>query len=152
MISIGWIGAMSYWMVIWAEIIGNSAGIPVNVMGLTILAAGTSVPDLLSSVIVMRQNEGDMAISSSIGSNIFDVLVGLPLPWLCFSAYYGDSVAVDASNLAISLPLLVGMLGLVVGAIKWSKWITHRPLGFIFFAFYAIFVAQDLIRSEWGCG
>jgi sodium/potassium/calcium exchanger 2 len=53
-------------------------------MGLTFLAAGTSVPDLLTSVIVARQGHGDMAVSSSIGSNIFDVLVGLPLPWLAF--------------------------------------------------------------------
>lgn len=50
-------------------------------MGLTFLAAGTSVPDLLTSVIVARQGQGDMAVSSSIGSNIFDVLVGLPFPW-----------------------------------------------------------------------
>jgi|EP01046_Picozoa_sp_COSAG06_P032372 Ca2+/Na+ antiporter len=50
-------------------------------MGLTFLAAGTSVPDLLTSVIVARQGHGDMAVSSSIGSNIFDVLVGLPFPW-----------------------------------------------------------------------
>ncbi len=49
-------------------------------MGLTILAAGTSVPDLLTSVIVAKQGFGDMAVSSSIGSNIFDVLVGLPVP------------------------------------------------------------------------
>ena len=66
---------MSYWMVLWAENVGSYCNIPVNVMGLTVLAAGTSVPDLISSVIVMRQGEGDMAISSSIGSNIFDVLV-----------------------------------------------------------------------------
>ena len=55
------------------------------VMGLTFLAAGTSVPDLLTSVIVARQGHGDMAVSSSIGSNIFDVLVGLPFPWYAIS-------------------------------------------------------------------
>ena len=49
-------------------------------MGLTILAAGTSVPDLLTSVAVTKNGEGDMAVSSSIGSNIFDVTMGLPLP------------------------------------------------------------------------
>ena len=47
------------------------------IMGLTVLAAGTSVPDLLSSVIVARRGSGDMAVSSSIGSNIFDILVGI---------------------------------------------------------------------------
>ncbi len=47
-----------------------------QVMGLTILAAGTSIPDLITSVIVARKGLGDMAVSSSIGSNIFDVCVG----------------------------------------------------------------------------
>ena len=86
-LSIGWIGIFSYLMVWWAEVVGNTMGIPSVVMGLTVLAAGTSVPDLFSSVIVARMGEGDMAVSSSIGSNIFDILVGLPLPWLIFTLW-----------------------------------------------------------------
>ena len=148
-VSICWIGIMSYWMVLWAENVGSYCNIPVNVMGLTVLAAGTSVPDLISSVIVMRQGEGDMAISSSIGSNIFDVLVGLPLPWLCFSIFYGESPEVHADNLTVSLPILIGMLISVVSAIHISGWVTHRVLGYIMFMLYAGFVAQDLIRSNW---
>jgi Ca2+/Na+ antiporter len=76
------IGIYSWFMVWWATDIGCAFGIPDEVMGLTFLAAGTSVPDLLTSVIVAKQGHGDMAVSSSIGSNIFDVLVGLPFPWL----------------------------------------------------------------------
>jgi Ca2+-binding EF-hand superfamily protein len=64
-LSIAWIGGFSYLMVTWAEIIGNTIGIPPVIMGLTVLAAGTSVPDLLSSVIVARRGAGDMAVSSS---------------------------------------------------------------------------------------
>ena len=45
-------------------------------MGLTILAAGTSIPDLITSVIVARKGLGDMAVSSSVGSNIFDITIG----------------------------------------------------------------------------
>ena len=45
-------------------------------MGLTFLAAGTSIPDLITSVLVAKQGLGDMAVSSSIGSNIFDITVG----------------------------------------------------------------------------
>ena len=59
-------------------------------MGLTFLAAGTSVPDLLRSVIVARIGEGDMAVSRSNGSNIFNITVGLPLPWLLF-CLFGNS-------------------------------------------------------------
>ena len=47
-----------------------------QVTGLAFLAAGTSIPDLITSVIVARKGHGDMALSSSIGSNMFDVTVG----------------------------------------------------------------------------
>lgn len=50
-------------------------------MGLTFLAAGTSIPDLITSVIVARKGFGDMAVSSSVGSNIFDVTVGYVYVW-----------------------------------------------------------------------
>uniref|UniRef100_A0A1I7U6Z9 Sodium/potassium/calcium exchanger Nckx30C n=1 Tax=Caenorhabditis tropicalis TaxID=1561998 RepID=A0A1I7U6Z9_9PELO len=80
--AILWIAAYSYLMVWWANTIGETFGIPTEIMGLTILAAGTSIPDLITSVIVARKGLGDMAVSSSIGSNLFDVCVGLPIPWL----------------------------------------------------------------------
>lgn len=51
-------------------------------MGLTFLAAGTSVPEAVSSVIVTNQGHGSMGISNSIASNTFDVLLCLGLPWL----------------------------------------------------------------------
>lgn len=55
---------------------GETVGISEEIMGLTILAAGTSIPDLITSVIVARKGLGDMAVSSSVGSNIFDITVG----------------------------------------------------------------------------
>ena len=74
--SILWIAIFSYLMVWWATRAGDAIGIPMQVMGLTFLAAGTSVPDLITSVLVARKGKGDMAVSSSVGSNIFDVCVG----------------------------------------------------------------------------
>ena len=86
-LAIVWVGVYSKYMVDGATIVGATVGIPDVVMGLTFLAAGTSVPDLLSSVIVAKRGEGDMAVSSSIGSNIFDILVGLPFPWLLYTLW-----------------------------------------------------------------
>lgn len=91
--SICWIGVFAYYVVYCTEVLGRSLGIPSVVMGLTFVAAGSSVPDLLSSLIVARQGEGDMAVSSSIGSNIFDILVGLPLPWILYMVYKSISGA-----------------------------------------------------------
>ena len=97
-LSIAWIGGFAYFMVLWAEIIGNTIGIPAVIMGLTVLAAGTSVPDLLSSVIVARRGSGDMAVSSSVGSNIFDILVGLPIPWFLYTAWPTTNKTVAVSD------------------------------------------------------
>lgn len=67
--------------------IGDTINIPDSVMGLTFLAAGTSLPEAISSVIVTNQGHGAMGISSSISSNTFDILLCLGLPWLIKSYF-----------------------------------------------------------------
>uniref|UniRef100_A0A673HEP2 Sodium/potassium/calcium exchanger 2-like n=1 Tax=Sinocyclocheilus rhinocerous TaxID=307959 RepID=A0A673HEP2_9TELE len=96
--AICWIAGFSYLMVWWAHQVGETIGITEEIMGLTILAAGTSIPDLITSVIVARRGLGDMAVSSSVGSNIFDITVGLPLPWLLYSIINSMSPVQVSSN------------------------------------------------------
>lgn len=67
-------------------IIGSTLGIPDTVMGLTFVAAGVSVPDALSSIAVIKEGYGDMAVSNAVGSNVFDILVCLGLPWFIQTA------------------------------------------------------------------
>lgn len=62
-------------------VIGSTLGIPDTVMGLTFVAAGVSVPDALSSIAVIKEGYGDMAVSNAVGSNVFDILICLGLPW-----------------------------------------------------------------------
>lgn len=136
-------------MVELAEIFGKSLGIPDVVMGLTILAAGTSVPDLLSSVIVAQQGQGDMAVSSSIGSNIFDVAFGLPLPWLVFNIVAMASgcncnVMVASDSLIVSLLILLAMVAAIVFIIHLSEWKMTPMLGYSMFALYFIYVGVSL--------
>jgi len=145
--SIIWIGVFSWLMVWWATVVGKVFGIPDAVMGLTLLAAGTSVPDLLTSVIVARQGEGDMAVSSSIGSNIFDVLVGLPLPWFAYALYSQGAVVVKADSLFVSILVLFLMLGAVISIVICSGWRMTKGLGYSMFLLYVLFVAQDLLRQ-----
>ena len=56
--SIGMVGVLSYLMVWFAVTIGKQWNIPDEIMGLTFLAAGTSVPDLLTSILVAMQGGG----------------------------------------------------------------------------------------------
>merc|ERR1719382_1078542 len=92
LMSIIWIMGASYLLTGWMGPIGETLGIPSVIMGVTFMAMGTSIPDLVSSMVVARQGHGDMAVSSSIGSNIFDILFGLPVPWIAFCAYHYNKV------------------------------------------------------------
>ena len=139
-------------MVELAEIFGATIGIPDVVMGLTILAAGTSVPDLLSSVIVAQQGQGDMAVSSSIGSNIFDVAFGLPLPWLCYSLVIAVNncsceVGIVAGNLFESLITLLVMVAAIVAVIHFSNWKMTHYLGYAMFLLYFLYLTFALLRT-----
>ena len=80
--SIVWIGILAFAMVTLASKVACILGIPDIVMGVTVLAAGTSVPDCLGSIIAARQGMGGMAVANAIGSNVFDICIGLGLPWI----------------------------------------------------------------------
>merc|ERR1711871_779253 len=79
--SIAWIGGLCTGMVQAATWIGCICEIDPIVMGITLLAIGTSIPDALGSMIVARAGEADMAIANAVGSNVFDILLGLGFPW-----------------------------------------------------------------------
>mmetsp|Transcript_1996 Transcript_1996/g.2778 ORF Transcript_1996/g.2778 Transcript_1996/m.2778 type:complete len:795 (+) Transcript_1996:328-2712(+) len=146
-LSIAWIGAFSFVMVTWTELIGNTLGIPSVIMGLTVLAAGTSIPDLLSSVIVARRGNGDMAVSSSIGSNIFDILVGLPFPWILYTLWPSkpSTVEIGAGNIGISISILLVMLVFVIVTIHFQGWKLTKLLAAFMLWFYFAFLAQAII-------
>merc|ERR1719310_52076 len=79
--SILFIGLCTYLMVDAVNRTGTILHIPPLAMALVFLAAGTSIPDTLGSIAVAKQGEGDMAIANALGSNVFDILIGLGVPW-----------------------------------------------------------------------
>ncbi|KAM9836728.1 sodium/potassium/calcium exchanger 2 [Aulostomus maculatus] len=147
--SICWIAAFSYLMVWWAHQVGETIGITEEIMGLTILAAGTSIPDLITSVIVARKGLGDMAVSSSVGSNIFDITVGLPFPWLLWSFFSGlKPVQVSSNGLFCAIVLLFLMLLFVIISIAACKWRMSKLLGFIMFMLYFVFLVVSVMLED----
>ncbi|XP_066224351.1 sodium/potassium/calcium exchanger 2 isoform X2 [Saccopteryx leptura] len=147
--SITWIAVFSYLMVWWAHQVGETIGISEEIMGLTILAAGTSIPDLITSVIVARKGLGDMAVSSSVGSNIFDITVGLPLPWLLYTIIRRfQPVAVSSNGLFCAIVLLFIMLLFVILSIALCKWRMNKVLGFIMFGLYFVFLVVSVLLED----
>ncbi|KAJ8382324.1 hypothetical protein SKAU_G00031020 [Synaphobranchus kaupii] len=147
--AICWIAGFSYLMVWWAHQVGETIGITEEIMGLTMLAAGTSIPDLITSVIVARKGLGDMAVSSSVGSNIFDITVGLPAPWLLYSIINGMTpVTVSSNGLFCAIVLLFLMLLFVIISIAACKWRLSKLLGFIMFLLYFVFLVVSVLLED----
>lgn len=137
-----WIALFSYLMVWMVTIISHTLGIPEVLMGITFLAAGTSVPDCMASLIVARQGMGDMAVSNSIGSNIFDVLLGLGFPWALRTLIvsYGSVVKINSKGLVYSVILLLASVTLTVLCVHLNRWRLDRRLGLCLLLLYAIFL------------
>jgi K+-dependent Na+/Ca+ exchanger-like protein len=142
--SIVWVAIFSLFMVKCSEVVGMFTGIDPNILALTLLAWGTSVPDLLTSVLVTVQGHGDMAVSSSIGSNLFDVTVGLPVPWLLFSIIHGAAVPVGNDGLITSVGMLVAMVVATILGIMLNGWLLDLKLGIFMLVAWLIFQVYSI--------
>uniref|UniRef100_A0A8C9W2T9 Solute carrier family 24 member 4 n=1 Tax=Scleropages formosus TaxID=113540 RepID=A0A8C9W2T9_SCLFO len=142
-----WIAVFSYIMVWMVTIIGYTLGIPDVIMGITFLAAGTSVPDCIASLIVARQGLGDMAVSNTIGSNVFDILVGLGVPWALQTMVvsYGSEVQINSRGLVYAVVLLLGSVALTVSGIHINKWRLDVKLGIYVLVLYAVLLCFSIM-------
>mmetsp|Transcript_47659 Transcript_47659/g.111229 ORF Transcript_47659/g.111229 Transcript_47659/m.111229 type:complete len:155 (+) Transcript_47659:303-767(+) len=142
-----WIGALSYLMVTWATKLGCLLHINPAVMGVTVLAAGTSVPDAIASLIVASRGQGNMAVSNAIGSNVFDILLGLGLPWGISTVCLGQQISVDASNLTPMAIILFGALAVIYTATLISGFKLTKLMGVLFALLYLLFCAFVLLQE-----
>lgn len=141
-VSMVWISFYSYFMVWMITVIGFTLGIPDTVMGLTFVAAGVSVPDALGSIAVIKEGFGDMAVSNAIGSNVFDILVCLGLPWFIQTAIIkpGSHVNVISKGLAYSTLSLFSTVVFLLLSTHLNGWKLDKRLGIILMVWYLLFI------------
>ncbi|XP_034947098.1 sodium/potassium/calcium exchanger 3-like [Chelonus insularis] len=140
-----WIASMSYFVAWDITIIGDTLEIPDSVMGLTFLAAGMSVPEAVSSVLVTNQGHGTMGISNSIGSNVFDVLLCLGLPWFIKAAFAPKIpgthyVQINSEGIVYSSISLFSTLLLLYISFLVNKFRLDRKVGFTCLSIYVCFL------------
>ncbi|EDM74880.1 Ca2+/Na+ antiporter [Plesiocystis pacifica SIR-1] len=139
-LSLGLIGFSCYWLVFAAEAIAQALAVPPAIIALTILAGGSSIPELVSSATVARQGRADMAVANAVGSNIFDILVSLGLPVLLYCLLHGDLVGLGGATITSSLVLLGATLAMVVGLLAAQRFRASRAFGALLISAYAAYV------------
>ncbi|CAL8271188.1 unnamed protein product [Merluccius merluccius] len=142
-----WIGIFSYVMVWMVTVIGFTLGIPDVIMGITFLAAGTSIPDCMASLLVARKGHGDMAVSNSLGSNVFDILIGLGVPWSIqtLAVNMGSQVQINSRGLFYSVVLLLGSVTLAVLGVHCNGWRLDTRLGVYALLLYVVFLTFSIL-------
>ncbi|MDE2635674.1 MAG: calcium/sodium antiporter [Chloroflexota bacterium] len=146
-VSIALIVVLSYVLVESTIIFSAGIGIPPVIVALTLLAAGTSAPDLMASVDVAREGRGGMAVANAVGSNTFDLLVGLALPWTIALSILGLSgIDVGTGDLWVSIGILVATT-LILAVFLTSKRELSRREGLVLLLLYAAFVIFTLVSG-----
>jgi len=147
-VSVAWIAGISYLMVEAARFFGCIVGIPAAVLGVTVLAAGTSVPDALASISVARAGKGDFAVCNALGSNCFDVGIGLGAPWFLGGLILkGPQIIPTEPITAIVVPVIIlfGILTALLGLLAATKWKLGKGIGGVLIGGYGLFVAYSLL-------
>ena len=117
-----------------AVYIAGALGVSELVIGLTIVAIGTSLPELAASIVSIIRKEADIAIGNIIGSNMFNMLAVLGIPGLIQPAYFERAVLLRDFPAMIGLSLLLGMLVFITGRGRLCR--AEGALLFLCFAAY----------------
>jgi len=146
--SISFIGICTYIMVDSVHRVGCIVRAPPFAMGTLVLAAGTSIPDTYGSLAVARQGEGDMAVANALGSNVFDILVGLGLPWT-LRLMVGKTVEFkgEFKHLVWDFFFLVLVVMVLVGSLMRFNWLLTRRMGLGLLSLYSCYVLLQIIAS-----
>ncbi len=121
-----------------AQFLASAWGMSETLIGLTIIAIGTSLPELVTSVVASKKGQNSMAIGNVVGSNIFNLLLILGTS----STLYPIAITV-ASFFDLAILLLVSLIAYVF--VLSGKKIT-RIEGIIMVAMYVVYVGYTIVR------
>ena len=140
-----WMAALSFVMTKNGDAMAEILGLSPAVVGLTVGAAGTSLPNLFASQIVARKGQGEMAIANAFGSNVFNINIALGLPWFCAALAYREpwKIAAGKQMAFNAILLFVFIVFFVIVAVA-SKFRLYRPIGYLFLACYVLYLAYAL--------
>jgi len=133
----------SRWLVESAVVFARFFGISDLIVGLTIVAVGTSLPEIATSVLAALRGERDIAVGNVIGSNLFNILAVLGVTGLVSTA--GIPVAEAARNfdLWVMLAVAVACLPIMFTGREIARW-----EGTVFLGYYAAYTAYLVLASQ----
>ncbi|QYO62422.1 calcium/sodium antiporter [Leptolyngbya sp. 7M] len=132
----------SRWLVDGSITIARALGVSDLVIGLTIVAAGTSLPELATSVVASLKGERDIAVGNVVGSNIFNILAVLGLSAMVAP----DGVNVSTAALGFDMPVMIAV-AIACLPVFASGNLIARWEGFVFVGYYIAYTIYLILDS-----
>jgi cation:H+ antiporter len=132
----------SRWLVEGAVAIARAAGLSELVIGLTIVAAGTSLPEVATSILAAIRGERDISVGNVVGSNLFNILGVLGLAGLASPA----GIPVPPAALAFDIPVMTAV-AVACLPIFFSGNVIARWEGGLFLFYYAAYTAYLVLAA-----
>ena len=133
----------SDWLVGAAVVFAKQLGLSELVIGLTIVAAGTSMPEVATSVVAALRGERDIAVGNVVGSNTFNILCVLGLSSLVAPA----SLTVPVSMLSFDLPVMIAV-AVACLPIFFTGNLIARWEGALFLGYYVAYTAYVVMAAQ----
>ena len=115
-------------------------GIPEGIIGVTVIAVGTSLPELVTTLTAIAKKQSDLSVGNIIGANIIDLTMILPINMIA----YGSNLPFSAQASRLDLPacLLVGLIATVPALIagKFRRW-----QGVVLLAVYFVYITVSCL-------
>ncbi|MBR3617608.1 MAG: calcium/sodium antiporter [Acholeplasmatales bacterium] len=121
-----------------ATAMGIDSDLAESLVGLTIVAVGTSLPELVTSVVAAKKGENDIALGNVIGSNIFNILFVLGISATVNPLTTGSQIIVD-------LIVMMSVTLLLFGFALTKK--LNKKMGFIFVGIYVLYLTYLILRT-----
>ena len=132
----------SRWLVSSAVSIAQQFKVSEAVIGLTVIAVGTSLPEIVTSLIAALRGKGDIAVGNVVGSNLFNLLGVLGLAGIIAP----DGIPVPPATLSLDLPVML-LTALACLPIFFTDSVISRQEGALFFGYYCAYTLHLILTA-----
>ena len=131
------------WLVDSAVAFARAFGVSDLVIGLTVVAVGTSMPEIATSIVAAMRGQRDIAVGNVVGSNVFNILAVLGAAGIASGAGLPVSEAARNFDLWVMLAVAFACLPIMITGREIARW-----EGGVFLAYYAAYTAWLVLQAQ----
>jgi len=131
----------SDWLVNGATAVARALGVSELIIGLTIVAVGTSLPEVATTVAAAIKGQRDLAVGNAVGSNIFNILLVLGATSMLVSG----GIPVSTQALGVDFPVMLAV-SLICLPVCFTGWMISRWEGALFLIYYLAYIVYMVLR------